>query len=32
MDARTHYAIAPAFYNEILLPAIEAARLTLVSD
>jgi hypothetical protein len=30
MDAGTHYAIAPAFYNELLLPAIEATRLTLV--
>jgi hypothetical protein len=30
MDANTHYAIAPAFYNEVLLSAIEATRLTLV--
>ena len=29
MDAGTHYAIAAGFYNEVLLPAIEAARLTL---
>jgi hypothetical protein len=32
MDTSTHYAIAPAFYNEVLLPAIEATRLALVDS
>jgi hypothetical protein len=30
IDARSHYAIAAAFYNEVLLPAIEATRLTVL--
>jgi hypothetical protein len=30
LDAGNHYALAPAFYNEILRPAIEASRTVLV--
>jgi hypothetical protein len=26
MDAQTHYALAPAFYNEVLRPAVELTR------
>jgi hypothetical protein len=30
LDAGSHYALAPAFYNEILSPVIEASRTVLV--
>jgi hypothetical protein len=26
MDAQTHYSLAPAFYNEVLRPALELTR------
>jgi hypothetical protein len=31
MDAETHYALAPAFYNEVLRPAIELTRAVVVA-
>jgi hypothetical protein len=32
MDAQTHYAMAPAFYNEVLVPAIELTRALVVAS
>lgn len=32
MDAQTHYALAPAFYNEVLRPAVELTRKIVVTS
>jgi hypothetical protein len=32
MDAATHYALAPAYYNEVLLSAIDLTRKVLVTS
>jgi hypothetical protein len=32
MDASTHYALAPAFYNEVLIRAVEHTRTVIIAS